>query len=265
MVTIVGIGFAITSFDLTPRFKERIPTAKFSVDGDSMNLTSLLWSMENDEDLTEEACLSSYPLSVDMSDFLANITDYLYCDNDEQTTHFINNDLDYELDFVNITQKLNGSFCYSETTDYEQDHNMSADITSCVIVNHPDLPKYMKGTHKKTFWIYIALRLFFQISVGSTYSIIDGTALWLAKDQQSEYSIIITIPQAISGLLSPLVAGLVIRDPKTDAGNSIGEFDRIGVNGLVVFRGNGLSAHVLHSGRLPGGFLDIIGLHEDQD
>ena len=80
-----------------------------------------------------------------------------------------------------------------------------------------------EGSHQRTFWIYLLLRVLFQSSLLSIYSCIDGTILRHARDYNSDYAWVM-VYNNIATLISPPIAGVLIKEAPE---GSDGEFDHI--------------------------------------
>ena len=129
-------------------------------------------------------------------------------------------------DFEVLHLELNGTLCSAKTTYDSWEDNEAYDLTLC------NLDQYgadynlnecyeSEGSHQKTFWIYLMLRLLFQSSLLSIYSCADATALRHARDYNSDYAWVI-IYTNIATLISPPIAGVLI---KQAAEGSDGEVD----------------------------------------
>ena len=68
-----------------------------------------------------------------------------------------------------------------------------------------------EGSHERTFWIYLLLRVLFQSSLLSIYSCIDGTILRHARDYNSDYAWVM-VYNNIATLISPPIAGVLIKE-----------------------------------------------------
>ena len=110
----------------------------------------------------------------------------------------------------------NGTLCSAKTSNANWTADETYDLTLC------NLDQYgtdynvtecydSEGSHQKTFWIYLMLRLLFQSSLLSIYSCIDGTSLRHARDYNSDYTWVYIYTNIVT-LISPPIAGALIRE-----------------------------------------------------
>ena len=121
------------------------------------------------------------------------------------------------LAFEVIDLKRNGTLCLAKTSNKSWEDNETFDLTLC------NLDKYgadfnitecydSEGSHQKTFWIYFAKRMLFQMALISIYSCLDGTALRHVREFNSDYAWV-TFYSTVANIIAPLVASLLIIDP----------------------------------------------------
>lgn len=107
LLTIIGIGATSTCFDLTPRYRERIPTAVFSKnESDIYHLSSFKWGFPKEINGTFEWCQQSVPVAD--QDFFADIVDYVeHCKLSAEEVDEV------EVDFrsLNVTKEISGYYC----------------------------------------------------------------------------------------------------------------------------------------------------------
>ena len=120
----------------------------------------------------------------------------------------------------------NGTLCSAKISNDSWTDDETYDLTLCNLdlygLDYNVTECYeSEGSHQKTFWIYLMLRLLFQSSLLSIYSCADATALRHARDYNSDYAWVI-IYTNIATLISPPIAGVLI---KQAAEGSDGEVD----------------------------------------
>ena len=119
-------------------------------------------------------------------------------------------------DFEVLHLERNGTVCSTKTTNANFTSDETYDLTLCNLDQYGTDYNVTKcydseGSHQKTFWIYLMLRLLFQSSLLSIYSCIDGTILRHARDYNSDY-VWVYIYTNIVTLISPPIAGALIRE-----------------------------------------------------
>ena len=110
----------------------------------------------------------------------------------------------------------NGTLCLAKTSNDSWTDDETYDLTLCNIDqygtdNNVTECYDSEGSHQKTFWIYLMLRLLFQSSMLSIYSCIDATALRHARDYNSDYAWVM-IYSSITLLISQPIAGALIKE-----------------------------------------------------
>ena len=122
----------------------------------------------------------------------------------------------YFSDFEVLQLERNGTLCSAKTINANFTSDETYDLTLCNLDQYGTDYNVTKcydseGSHQKTFWIYLMLRLLFQSSLLSIYSCIDGTILRHARDYNSDY-VWVYIYTNIVTLISPPIAGALIRE-----------------------------------------------------
>ena len=182
------LGSALTSFLLVPidKYSTKTPYVKlgYMSDKDYYELTSLQWPIcQGDKDkTTAENCAKSW-VANDTSGLVDTIMDkpgkYIECDGNIVDESKIT--APYELEFSNVTNSANGTFCSSRAdVDIRLSMNDVADKTlgklvskfmfsekniSCILV-HPDIVDVcntVSEDHTKVFWICFLLALLFNV------------------------------------------------------------------------------------------------------
>lgn len=209
-----------TCFDLTPRYSDkfRAPTALVyqsngSESKSSYDLLSVSWPMCGME-MTTRDCEESPPFA---DHAFADIGPFLSCANDD---NFVLNEGSQFHQHINLSDTANGTFCLAETLS---DTVGSGFLRRCYVNDtYPGLEscRDTQGSHAVTFGVYFALRFVFQWTLGSAFSLLDGTSLRLAEQHSSDYSYINFYNQ-LASLLAAVVPGFAIKDPEEGSGGLI--------------------------------------------
>ena len=134
----------------------------------------------------------------------------------EVTTTYYHSITIYFSDFEVLQLERNGTLCSAKTINANFTSHETYDLTLCNLDQYGTDYNVTKcydseGSHQKTFWIYLMLRLLFQSSLLSIYSCIDGTILRHARDYNSDYFWVYIYTNIVT-LISPPIAGALIRE-----------------------------------------------------
>ena len=144
-------------------------------------------------------------------------------------------------DFRVINPKKNGTLCEAKIHPNDEFEEETNELKICQKSSNYDLMDCYEseGSHQKTFWIYFAKRILYQISLICCYSALDGTALRQARQFNSEYAWVM-VYSTIANIFCPLVAGYLIKDApegsdeKTDYSGAFYFFDAcMGMSAIV--------------------------------
>eukprot|EP00094_Tigriopus_californicus_P000307 TCALIF_00297-PA protein Name:"Protein of unknown function" AED:0.27 eAED:0.27 QI:0/0.75/0.4/0.8/1/1/5/0/457 len=130
--------------------------------------------------------------------------------------------IDFPWNSVSTLENSNGSFCQAESDlNLEVTHPVEA-FQRCLIQDYPGLETCVRqsGSHVTTFWVYFAIRTFFQWFMNCAYSLLDSTSITLAKRHDSDYSQVLIFNQ-LGATLGPFLCAWVIQDPASDSQDEI--------------------------------------------
>ena len=224
LVSIIGFGVLGTCINFVPRYKEhhRYPNALLTSDNITTGnfiLRSIQWPTNYPECSAIESehiamCQNAQP--VINSSFYDNIIDYLHCQNDIGDSVSVNS-LDtsfFEIPSNNslaiIQPPLNGSFCYL----YVNYMNIiNEDSINCVIQENPEIGQCFtaEGSHVATFLTYLILRVLQGVFINTMFSLMDGTAMHLVKQHNSNYALVL-VWNSLAGVFGPLISGALVED-----------------------------------------------------
>ena len=219
----VMIGLFGTCFDLTPRYKEftRLPMASVRMkghDNTSFVLMSVMWPITYPECNIRKSnnvtlCDGSSPL-VNQT-FFDDIMKYMRCENDGNAYEIKSLDTnDFKSTLTNSLETYdepgNGTFCDLMSTKSNTTVDISCDID---IYNNPYLGECFntEGSHNKTFFVYLLLRILWQVFMSAAFVFLDGSSMYLAHQQNSSYALIF-VWQIIAGIFAPLISGALVQD-----------------------------------------------------
>ncbi len=134
-----------------------------------------------------------------------NVSKYLSCEED------VSKD-----DFEVSTFSTFDSYCMASAGLDQEEVIM---VEQCPVNNYPGIETCMveQGSKTLTFWSYFALRMIFQCTMSSVYSLMDATALKLAKKHDSDFAYIF-FWQMVAVATSPIAAEFLIREGKPGSG-----------------------------------------------
>ena len=209
MTCMIGTAIAGTCFDLTPRSSTIIQFPKLWVtqNESESQIQSIQWPICV-ETLTSEDCNDALEENY-YFDFISNYTD---CQNIENEPFFGESSIIRDID--------DGTYyCNSWNENFDNETNFE-NLKTCSINGYDNLGNctVVEGSHVATFWTYMGLRTVFRIFMGSCYSLLDSTGVVMADMHNSDYSQVLLISQAVA-VVSPILAGLLIRDPEESDGN----------------------------------------------
>ena len=223
LIAMVMIGLFGTCFDLTPRYKEftRLPMASVRMkghDNTSFVLMSVMWPITYPECNIRKSnnvtlCDGSSPL-VNQT-FFDDIMKYMRCENDGNAYEIKSLDTnDFKSTLTNSLETYdepgNGTFCDLMSTKSNTTVDISCDID---IYNNPYLGECFntEGSHNKTFFVYLLLRILWQVFMSAAFVFLDGSSMYLAHQQNSSYALIF-VWQIIAGIFAPLISGALVQD-----------------------------------------------------
>ena len=157
------------------------------------------------DEVTKETCEASEPFA---SEGFANISQHWASCTLPEGYDFNPN---FNLNSVNITQLANGTFC--EAND---DHPAAADpilaVRCYVEEDYVESCETTDGKHTVTFWVYFVLYCVYTLGMNSMYALLDGTALHLANQHDSDYSYVM-MWNILGAACAPIVTAFTIEDP----------------------------------------------------
>lgn len=163
VVNLIGAGLFSTAFDWTPRYHEYQRVPIISTFSDDQNLTQVLtfqWPLEcNVTNITVEDCQQNLDF-LQNDDFWININAASCVDN-----HELNIESDPVFEFLQVIYNKNQEpFCLASNN-----HSINGStLTNYEICNYEELQlnscHSTVGSHSKTFWVYFALRMLYQVS-----------------------------------------------------------------------------------------------------
>ena len=85
----------------------------------------------------------------------------------------------YTFDTATLSQLANGTYCRSMNQEVRTDDISEGHILRCDIVGYPgmDVCRTTNGSHRATFYSYLAARMVFDYTYKGVYTLLDGTSM----------------------------------------------------------------------------------------
>lgn len=118
--------------------------------------------------------------------------------------HKPNNFTQFQIAHISSEQRTGMTFCHAKTEVLKEGNSTWCDLQVPELACRLD-----SGNHDEVFWIYLALRMLFDVVMSSAFPLLDGIALKQAPQFGQQYSDIMVFLQ-IGSTFGTLVSGFLV-------------------------------------------------------
>ena len=208
VVSLIMAAVCQTTFLFLPSYIEdiQIPYALLTKanNSDVFEVQDIYWPL-CDQGVTQEACKKSEPYQ---TDGFSNISNYWSCKDNFLQFSF---NPDFSLNTPNTTNLSNGTFCHSPAANSAQNPDIA--MICYIQDSYAQSCRSVEGNHALTFWLYFAFYCAYTLGMNSGYALLDGTALHLADQHDSDYSYMM-IWNLVGAIIAPVITGLSVDEPE---------------------------------------------------